>query len=179
MIEVNTQVRERIKSLKTVGDRLKAMFNERLKKGFQAPSFPGFKEKFTQFQTAPLEVLKQAQQLPLRKKIYIGTAIAAAPLLLLTQCNFNNSSIEEPGLPLPPPPIKDAAADKERKVLELEEKKLTYICDLATASYLTFKNNGQVIRAKLKGEANVLATGNPALKQKLYDYGLYCATVAY
>lgn len=179
MIEVNAHVRERMKSLKIVGNRLKAMVNERLQKGFQAPSFPGLKEKFTQFQSAPLEVLQQAQQLPLRKKIYIGTAIAAVPLLLLTQCNFNNSTIEEPGLPLPPPPIKDAAADKERKALELEEKKLTYICDLATASYLTFKNNGQVIRSKLQEEVNVLAKGNPALKQKLYDYGLYCATVAY
>jgi hypothetical protein len=179
MLEDNTQVRERIKRLKTVGDRLKAIFNERLKKGFQAPSFPAFKEKFTQFQSAPLEVLKQAQRLPLRKKIYIGTAIAVVPLLLLTQCNFNNSRIEEPGLPLPPPPTKDPAADKELKALELEEKKLVYICDLATASYLTFKNNGQAIRAKLKKEANVLATGNPTLKQKLYDYGLYCATVAY
>ena len=150
-----------------------------LRKAFRHQVFRASKRNLLSFRAPPLEVLKQAQQLPLRKKIYIGTAIAAVPLLLLTQCNFNNSTIEKPGLPLPPPPIKDAAADKERKALELEEKKLTYICDLATASYLTFKNNGQVIRAKLQEEVNVLAKGNPALKQKLYDYGLYCATVAY
>ena len=176
---MNTQVRERMKRLKTVGDRLKAMFNERLKKSFQVPNFSGFKEKFTQFQNAPLEVFKQAQQLPLRKKILIGTAIAAMPLLFLTQCNFSDTTAEKPGLPLPSPSKKDAPADKERKALELEEKKLTYICNLATASYLTFNNNGQVIRAKLQEEAKVLAKGKPALKEKLYEYGLYCATVAY
>ncbi len=179
MTEVNTQVRERINRLKMVGDRLKAIVAERLKKGFQAPSFPKIKEKYTQFQSTPLEILKQAQQLPLSKKIFMGTVIVAVPILLLTQCNFNNSTMKEPGSPLPPPPIKDAAADKELKALALEEKKLAYICDLATASYLTFKNNGGAIRIKLQEEAHALATGNPALKQKLYDYGLYCATVAY
>ena len=150
-----------------------------LRKAFRHQVFRASKRNLLSFRAPPLRFLSKRNSSPCAKKFILALQSPPYPLLLLTQCNFNNSTIEKPGLPLPPPPIKDAAADKERKALELEEKKLTYICDLATASYLTFKNNGQVIRAKLQEEVNVLAKGNPALKQKLYDYGLYCATVAY
>lgn len=140
-------------------------------------------DKWKNFQNNPKIVVEKFKSTPTSTKIGVTAICIATPLLFYT-IFIKQPPVQETPYIKPTPTSNELTISE---LIEARQKRRSAICTFSTKLALTFKYDGDKTLSLIKKQTNQLVLNeDPELvpfpneeKEKLLEYGLYCATIAY